>query len=486
MNKYKKGKHKQILCLLFALLLFLPCGCFTVTAADELVWTSPYSCITNIEFSDDTEGVTGNYANIFGWDMDSLYSRWDTTPTTSRVDASPHYDTLEATHNQQLIFYQKTYTVGIAYWNTYGHDIMDSINRIKDIYPDKFDEYSKEWKDNFQSLRAAMRRGDKILDTKVIYENIADNNRAIADCTDEFNTAISNLKELQQNLVVTDNEAKFAANASNGWEALWNLPDSLWNMIGLVITNGGNNNGNLYGMSVDMIATIANAIKPYIVCLAYLVWITAFALEIKDSALRFEISEPRGIINIFVNLIIGKVSIDISIAICLALLKLINMVSENILSLMPLGAETIHLKIPSSDLGGSTNWWNLVSVVISDFPSVVISICCIVCMVKMIVKVISRNFQLGCLLCVAPLGFAAIGGDRTLRYFEKFLTTFLSVAFQIIAIAIVYVMASHWIFAAQKSDVAWAAYTSWVIMFIVAGATKVVVKPPKQFEAILG
>lgn len=480
----KKNKAIKILCLLFIVLLMMSCGCFSAAAADELRWVNPYSQLTVVdEFHDDSgEMNTMNYGNINGYERADLERRWATSPT---VQGAQSY---EATQNQQLIFYQKTYMVGINYWNTYGQQIMNSINAIKDKYPDKFEEYSKAWKDNFQALKVAMRRGDKLLFLQVTYSNIADNNRAIADCTDEFNTAITNLKALQQNLVVTDNEARFEVNTNSGFDSLNNLPDAMWRMIGLTITWGGNSNGSLYGMSLGMIATVANTVKPYVVCLAYLVWITAFALEIKDSALRFDIAEPRGIISILVNLLIGKVCIDLAINVCLALLRIINMISENILTLLyPESSSTaIDLSILHTDFNGNVDWWQLSSTLFSRFPSLVICICTIVCLIKLMVKIISRNFQLGCLLCVAPIAFAAAGGDRTRKYFEKFLLIFLSVAAQIVVIAIVYVMATSWIINAQIGGQGYSSYMAWVVMFIIAAATKVIVKPPKQFEALFG
>ena len=59
-------------------------------------------------------------------------------------------------------------------------------------------------------------------------------------------------------------------------------------------------------------------------------------------------------------------------------------------------------------------------------------------LVIVVIKLLTRQFELATLCCVSPAFFACLAGEQTKVVFKKFIMTFLSVVLEVVFMAIMY------------------------------------------------
>lgn len=397
------------------------------------------------------------------------------------------------TSNQQYDMYNSVYIPAVNFWQITTPTLITEINALEDN--SLFEAYKNRFYRVFDNYYSAMKAMDSSLLCTVNDSNVAANNQNL----NQQKTAIENAKTQLQSLKDEVESKSYMYNLQqsigNSVEGtsneVVNLPETLWNTLGVIIGASSVGNAEVFGLGLSTINTVANNLLPYVTSLAYLVLFVSFGLSASEGALQLELYEPRGAVKILMRVAIAKALIDLSITISLAVIRIINGVAA--------GAVTTGIML--STFSGDTlldvlqNVWNfttgifnianMVNFLISNIPNIVITVVIIKALVQILIKLVMRNFELGCLLCVAPIGFATLGGDSTKRYFTKYFGALIGAASQIIVIAISYNLVSYWLHNTLESGATVLVLSGeWIAMIIICAMSRFVSKPPASIQNI--
>jgi len=264
-----------------------------------------------------------------------------------------------------------------------------------------------------------------------------------------------------------------------------NVVNQLWRMLSFLISSVGLGSGvadPFLGIttSLDSIQNIA---------------VILFGVNITTTALQNEILTLRGGIKVFARVILVKIWIDIAIPVCMLILKIVNDLAGQILTMLAAGAGNIFDN--TSVNNDSNNIWdpilkivsgifNMLRDVITGFPTFLLICVMLVCIIIVIIKLVSRCFELTCLVSLSPVFFATLVGEESKRYFRRFISAFLSTAGYIAYVAIVYAVGTKWIADATSPDVKNSLLSLFMPLMatlpraiIVIACCRVMVKPPK-------
>ena len=221
-----------------------------------------------------------------------------------------------------------------------------------------------------------------------------------------------------------------------------NVVNQLWRMLSFLISSVGLGSGvadPFLGIttSLDSIQNIANAIAGVTKTFAYAIAVILFGVNITTTALQNEILTLRGGIKVFARVILVKIWIDIAIPVCMLILKIVNDLAGQILTMLAAGAGNIFDN--TSVNNDSNNIWdpilkiisgifNMLRDVITGFPTFLLICVMLVCIIIVIIKLVSRCFELTCLVSLSPVFFATLVGEESKRYFRRFISAFLSTA----------------------------------------------------------
>ena len=279
-----------------------------------------------------------------------------------------------------------------------------------------------------------------------------------------------------------------------------NIVNRLWSSLSLLISSVGLGSGTVdpflgITTSLDSIENIANTIAGVTKTFAYAIAVILFGVNITTTALQNEILTLRGGIKVFARVILVKIWIDIAIPVCMLILKIVNDLAGQILSMLAAGASNVF---NSTTINNSSNsiWdpilkvingiFNLLRDLITGFPTFLLICVMLVCIVIVIIKLVSRCFELTCLVSLSPIFFATLVGEESKRYFRRFISAFLSTAGYIAYVAIVYAVGSKWIADATSPDVRNSLLSLFLPIMatlpraiIVIACCRVMVKPPK-------
>jgi len=279
-----------------------------------------------------------------------------------------------------------------------------------------------------------------------------------------------------------------------------NVVNQLWRMLSFLISSVGLGSGvadPFLGIttSLDSIQNIANAIAGVTKTFAYAIAVILFGVNITTTALQNEILTLRGGIKVFARVILVKIWIDIAIPVCMLILKIVNDLAGQILTMLAAGAGNIFDN--TSVNNDSNNIWdpilkiisgifNMLRDVITGFPTFLLICVMLVCIIIVIIKLVSRCFELTCLVSLSPVFFATLVGEESKRYFRRFISAFLSTAGYIAYVAIVYAVGTKWIADATSPDVKNSLLSLFMPLMatlpraiIVIACCRVMVKPPK-------
>lgn len=276
------------------------------------------------------------------------------------------------------------------------------------------------------------------------------------------------------------------------------LVNYLWRGISGIINDVGFGSGNtsyFLGISTspESIQSIADAVSGVTKTFAYAIAVVLFGVNITTTALQNEILTLRGGIKVFARVILVKIWIDIAIPICINILRIINSLAKQILNTL---SSTYSDVFVNSNIDGLTAGGGLIEKLIAriinffkellmGFPSLILITIMSVCIVIVIIKLLSRAFELTCLVSLSPIFFATLVGEESKRYFRRFISAFITTAGYIVYVAIVYAVGTIWISQAQNSRIN--GLTSFIVSMIttlpraiiIIACCRVMVKPPK-------
>lgn len=265
----------------------------------------------------------------------------------------------------------------------------------------------------------------------------------------------------------------------------FNIMKSMWVLIGGAITNGAQGSEDyMFGlMSYADLVVFVNQYSPLFQTLAYLIFIISFLMNIMETSLRFDITDPKQAIKVIIRVIIGKVMIDGAISICLLVLTFLNQIASAIV----IQSSVLVLQTPAQNAYSSVP---IIGWIISFFqslcsllPTLIVSVISMICMVKVVVKLLIRMFELTCLICVSPVFMACVTGEPTKKYAEKFIVAFLSVAASIIFIAIVYAVGCDMLSSITSGTTGVGATTATLIG--IWAICKFITNPPKILSQLI-
>lgn len=446
--------------------------------------------VTSVSATDDSQRNNAIDARQYRMNLSNFGLIYTSAGVLTRWNSNFCDDDGNVLGNHQGQFFSSTYVPAINYWNNNIDKVVNNINSFNDdsvfsTYKNKLDKISQDY-------AAALAAGEGCLFSSVTKETVLQNNSDITVCVTNIDTAKGNFVSFIDEVETVKSQTNLKDSVNSTTEDLFNIPEALWDTLGTVIGTVATPEASVFGLSLDTLNIVANNLLPYINSLAYLVLVISFGISASQSALQFELYEPRGAAKVLLKLAFGKMLIDVSIRLCLAIIRVINSVA----------ASAINVGISTGTFSGtdltdiltgagayilsvtSANPLVIVSSLVSNIPKIVITVVIITSMVKVFIKLVMRNFELGCLLVVAPIGFATLAGEESKRYFSKYLGSLIGAASQILFIAITYNLVSQWLSNISNDTSMFSLGSEWLAMIIICAMGKFIWKPPASLSNI--
>lgn len=276
---------------------------------------------------------------------------------------------------------------------------------------------------------------------------------------------------------------------------LVSMANDQWKRVGKALEKGGDLSGTdsfNKNFSIESIkkSNVINIFKAF----GYSLVLVFFSVTLIESTIKYEIFTIKGGAMIFGRLLISKWVIDNSVNICGYILtevsKLLTSMSESMKA-------NEFMIVPDVEVVAATKskLWvigSLVDLFISGImmlPVIIIALVTIICAGMIVIKLIFRSFELAMLMVVSPAFFACASADVTKPYFKNFIITFIRCAFQIIFMAVVWVVVVQWQitktdFSTYK-DVGSFIWNMTPNLFTMLAMTIIMVKPPKVLTSLV-
>lgn len=317
----------------------------------------------------------------------------------------------------------------------------------------------------------------------------------IADIAEKNNT----LSQLVININSSYNAAAFDGTdivtkaGHNGYQIF----TALWNELGILIKTIGTGSdpsvSSLFGVSwtSDNIREIADLVSPIIKTFAYALAVALFGINVSRSALQFELMETKGQIKIFAGVLLVKVWIDLSINICIYIINIISNLTAQIINsftnspyLFAAYTTSTSQFVDNELFGGLGSIINIVFAFVMCIPGLLLIGVVIFCILSVVIKLISRGFEMTALVTVSPIFFATLVGEETKGYFKKFIASFLSTCCYLFFAAIVYAVGTIWISegivsTGSATGVLSSFGSNLAVSLILIACCQIVRKPPK-------
>lgn len=203
---------------------------------------------------------------------------------------------------------------------------------------------------------------------------------------------------------------------------------------GSTITFAGHDIGASFDTFIDSAVVVTKAF-------GYGIAIICFGIGFTNEAVAFELGTERGWIKVFGQLLLAKIWVDVSVNICRGVYNIILSIASQIMSITPGVTLLQPVTSPSGDgaISSLLIWFtDFINWFVPVLPLAAISIIILVCLCKMYIKLIVRNFEITCLMCVSPLFFATLASSATSNFFRRFISSFISVIAQILWMGITY------------------------------------------------
>lgn len=297
------------------------------------------------------------------------------------------------------------------------------------------------------------------INTELLSSDIADDTpeeaerkwQSAATRVQDMRDSISSIDALYNDLLLSCNAMSETVNSSSSVvvNALNVIVDGLnlmWGDLGTTITGatsatggstitfGGHDIGASFDTFIDSAVVVTKAF-------GYGIAIICFGIGFTNEAVAFELSTERGWFKVLGQLLLAKIWVDLSVNICRGIYKIILSLASQIMSVTPGVTLLQPVTSPSGDgvISSLLVWFtDLTAWLVPVLPLAAISIIILVCLCKMYIKLIVRNFEITCLMCVSPLFFATLASSATSSFFRRFISSFISVIAQILWMGITY------------------------------------------------
>lgn len=250
------------------------------------------------------------------------------------------------------------------------------------------------------------------------------------------------------------------------------------------LINGSEN--SVWKISID--PTKQNTFTGIFKTIGYSLVLLFFAANLIENTIKYEIFTLKGGAMLFGRLIISKVVIDLSVTICTYILNICNNISAKILGE---AQHTLEFSVPNiQDNSGIHDFLPVIGPLLDAIqsfyvllPAVIIAIAMLAPALIIIFKLALRSIELSLLMIVSPAFFSCYSSEITKPYFNKFITTFLQCALQIVFMSVVYALSADWmtdITNVEGKAEAWAWFVKVLPHALIALAFAIMmVKPPK-------
>ena len=441
------------------------------------------------------------------------------------------HENISRSPQRTYIFYD-TYNL-IKKYNNYCKKVTNwcntlssrANNKFSHINTDKASELATDWQSLFYSLRnlydtvsrscfssdsngEAKWRGyenGKYYYGVVITDNDYNNMRKnISSCTSTLNKTIDNFKKaidkINENNVSSMN--KYVNNVMDGQ---YKGVTYLWKQLGNTLKDFGSGNShkgkNIFGISwgTNSMKKLANVIAPITKAFAYALVVILFGLNMTNTMLQFDFTSMRGIIKVIGTLLIAKIWIDLSVTVCAYIINTVNTMNSQIISQLKMNAKSVIYTSaynPNTSINASS--WNFIGSIIGFFqsiffrgPELILLIVLGIAIVCVFIKILSRAFELTCLMAISPLAFSCVACEESKVYFKKFIGTFLSTCLYMTFMIICYVIGSEWL--AEVNNIQSVATTSFLTSLkqiiprfvVIFGICRIMAKPPKSLTNLI-
>ena len=432
---------------------------------------------------------------------------------------------------QRTYIFSDTYEL-IKRYNSYSHQVTkwcnnlnaDKNNTNTKKNSDKATELSGEWHELFLNLRnlydtvsrscfssdsdgkARWRdyQGGKYTYGDIITNNDYNNIRKnISSYNSDFNKLITNLKQANQK-IKENNTSQVISNTTKLMSGQYSVVTYMWKQLGRTLKDFGNGNArkgsNFFGISwgTNSMKKIANLIAPITKAFAYCLVVILFGLNMTNTMLQFEFTSPRGILRALGTLLIAKIWVDLSVTVCGYIVSTVNSMNSQLLNLLKINAHGVVYLSNFEPKTVNASSWNFIGTIISFFqglfwrgPELVLIIALGFAIISVFIKILSRAFELTCLMAISPLAFACVANDEAKVYFKKFIGAFLSTCLYMTFMIICYAIGSQWLSEANSAlDVATNSFFTnmkqliprFVIIF---GICRIMAKPPKALTNLI-
>lgn len=400
------------------------------------------------------------------------------------------------------------YNEMIALKNKYDSNLTKLCEDISNM-SDKNAEYCLTLLSDYRStIQSVLNEGADLLigiNTTTLHDE--DRFKNAADRVEDVRDRIKSCNNLLNDLLSAANERSDVVSSTDSIfvSALNFIIDGLNNMwvsLGTTITgaaNSSNGDININYAGHDLSATFSDFVDTatqVTKVFGYGIAVICFGIGLTNEATAFELSTERGWFKVFGQLLLAKIWVDVSVGICRGIYAIIQGITVQLIDFTT--ATGFLQKLSSPDDNGNIfsnilTWFSdLVALIVAVLPLAIISIIIIISICKIYIKLIVRNFELACMMSVSPLFFAALASSSTASYFKRFISSFISVAAQVLWIGITYSLTSNIISDLTSSTETVDIFNAWpyvwtlvLVAIIMFAASNMISKPSRELTGLL-
>lgn len=351
------------------------------------------------------------------------------------------------------IYQSSLYNETIALFNKYNRtlpSVCDSISKMSDDDANYCVELLNKYRSSIQTVLdnsadvLIATNTDTLEHTETKWQNAADKvqemRNSIASMDELYNGLLSSCNTMSDTVSSSGSKVVDAINViGDGINLMWGdlgttITGASSTTGGSTITFAGHDIGASFDTFIDSAVVVTKAF-------GYGIAIICFGIGFTNEAVAFELSTERGWFKILGQLLLAKIWVDVSVDICRGVYNIILSIASQIMSITPGVTLLQPVTSPSGDgaISSLLIWFtDFINWFVPVLPLAAISIIILVCLCKMYIKLIVRNFEITCLMCVSPLFFATLASSATSSFFRRFISSFISVIAQILWMGITY------------------------------------------------
>lgn len=279
----------------------------------------------------------------------------------------------------------------------------------------------------------------------------------------------------------------------------------LWKQLGRTLKSFGTGNAkkgsNFLAISwgTASMKKLANVIAPVTKAFAYCLIVILFGLNMTNTMLQFDFTSLKGVLRVFGTLLIAKIWVDLSVTVCGYIISTVNSMNSQIMNLLKVNANgVVYTSSFNPNTTVNARSWDFFGTIIGYLqgllmrgPEFILIIALGFAIISVFIKILSRAFELTCLMAISPLAFACIANEESKVYFKKFIGAFLSTCLYMTFMIICYVVGSQWITEANNATAIIANSMSTNLkqllprFIIIFGICRIMAKPPKVLTNLI-